>query len=355
MGRLPRFEARPHLFGFGDGRGIDLGRTLLQVLGRCQLRDRHVGIVRVAEVVGAVGKDAFLDLDQQVDVACRVQLDALEVGGALLLHADQLCQGNAAGAGQWRCVEAVALPVDTHRLAPFDAVVGQVRLGDQPVVTLHLRNQQVGGLAFVEIIRPLVGDALQRLGQLRLAEGGTGLHGAEVILEVGRTVEQPDGVFAVLELLVGHREAFTGITDRRGDEFAPGQLAEALVCLPHAQHGAGHAGGLGADQAQVLDYLALVVEVHGLAGGLGRDFPVIEKVRLALDIQRHEATTADIARLRVGDGQSEGGRHCGIHRVAAGLEHLGGHLGAVLVGCGDRTAFQKRAVGDVARGGDRHG
>ncbi len=355
VSRLPWLEARAHLLGLGDGRWIDLGRALLQVIRRCQLRDRYVGVVRVTQVVGTVGKHALFDLRQQVDVTRRIQLDTLEVGGALLLHPDQLRQSDAAGAGQRRGIEAVALPVDTHRLAPFDAVGGQVLLADQPVVTLHLGHQQVCGLAFVEIIRPLVGDALQGLGQLRLAEGGTGLHGAEVILEIGRTLEQAEGIVAVLVLLVGHREAFTGIAHRRGDELAPGQLAEALVCLPHAQHGAGHAGGPGADQAQVLDHLALVVEVHGLAGGLGRDFPVIQKVRLALDIQRHEATAADIARLGVGDGQGEGGRHRGIHRIAAGLEHLSGHLGAVLIRSCDRPAFQNRAVGDVARGNDRHG
>ncbi|MCY1541422.1 hypothetical protein D9M68_771130 [compost metagenome] len=206
---------------------------------------------------------------------------------------------------------------------------------------MHLRHQQLGGLALVELVRALGGNALQGLGQFRLGEGLACLHGAEVVTEVGFAVEQGDGVLAVLELLVGDLEAFLGITDGRGDQLAPGQLAEALVRLPQAHHRAGHAGGLGADQAEVLDDFALVILVHGLAGCLGGDFPVVEEVRLAVHVQGHEAAAADVAGFGVGHGQGEGGGDRGIHRVAAGLEHLGGDLGAVFVRRGDGTAFQR--------------
>ncbi len=287
-----------------------------------------------------------------MDVARRVQLDTLEVGGTALLDADQLGQGDAAGTGQRRGVQAVATPVDAHRLTPFDAIVGQVLLGDQPAIALHLRDQQCGGLAFVEVVRTLVGDAFQRLGQLRLAEGRTRTHAAEVVLEVGRTVEQADGVLPILELLVGHREAFTGITDCRGDEFTPGQLAEALVGFPHTQHRARHAGCPGAHQAEVLDHLALIIQKHGLAGGLRRDFPVVQEIRLAVHVQGHETAAADIARLGIGDGQGKGGRYRRVHRVAAVLQDLGGHLGAVFIGSGNRPAFQKRTVSHGARRDD---
>lgn len=291
--------------GSRPGRTFSVGEIAvgLTSAARCF---RYAGSVRRApgpwrspgrEVVGAVGEHAFLDLRQQVDVARGVQLDALEVGGTVFLDAQQLGQGDPAGAWQRRGIERVALPVDAHRFAPPDLVVGEVLVGDQSLVLLHLCHQQVGGMAFVELVRALVGDTLQGLRQVRLEERLAGLHVAEVVAEVGLAVEQGDGVLAVLELLVGDLEALLRVADGRGQQLAPGQLAEPLVGFPEAHHGARHAGGLGADQAEVLDHLALVVQVHGLARGLRRHLAVVEEVRLAVHVQGHEAAAADVAGL----------------------------------------------------------
>ena len=96
---LPWFQSGPYLLGGRDRRRVDLAGSTRQIVRRSQLDDRHIGEVWITEVIGAVGKYPLLDFSKQMNVARRVQLDALEVGGALLLDTDQLGQRNTAGAG----------------------------------------------------------------------------------------------------------------------------------------------------------------------------------------------------------------------------------------------------------------
>ncbi|MCY1178832.1 hypothetical protein D9M73_192040 [compost metagenome] len=114
--------------------------------------------------------------------------------------------------------------------------------------------------------------------------------------------------------------------------------------LPQAHYRTGYACGACPDQAEVLDDLALVVQVHVARGGLGRNFAVVEEVRLAIDKQGHEAATADITGLWVSHRQGEGGRYCRVHRVAALFQNIGGHLCTILIGGGHRAALQGGGV-----------
>ena len=342
---LVRLQPRAHLGGVGDGGRVDLLRALGQVVLGDQLRHRHLGKRRVAQVVGTVGEHTLLDFRKQVDVACRVQLDTLEVGCAVFLDAQQLRQRDAARAGQRRGVDHVATPFDAHRLTPHGLVVLEVFLADQALVGLHLRHQQVGGLALVELAHTLVGNALQGLRQLGLPEGLAHLHAAEIVVEVGAVLEQPLGIFAVLVLLGGDLEAVLRVAHRRGQQLGPGQLAELLVRLPQAHHRARHPGGPGAHQAEVLDDLAFVVQVHVAAGRLGRHFTVVEEVGFAIHVQGHETAAADVAGLGVGNGQGEGSGHRGVHCVAALLEDVGGDLCTILIGRGHRAAVQRHGIG----------
>ncbi|EJT84640.1 hypothetical protein PPS11_19419 [Pseudomonas putida S11] len=101
------------------------------------------------------------------------------------------------------------------------------------------------------------------------------------------------------------------------------------------------------DQAQVLDDLTLFVQVHVARGGLGRDFAVIEEVGFAVYEQGHEPATADVASLGISHRQGESRGHCRIHRVAAFLEDVGGHLCTILIGRGHCAALK---IGGMDRG-----
>ncbi len=267
-----------------------------------------------------------------------------EVRRAVFLDAQQLGQGHTARAWRWRGVDNVATPAHGHRLTPYGLVVLQVFFGDQALVGLHLRHQQVGGLALVELAHALVSDTFQCLGHFWLFEQFTDLHVAEIVVEVGRRLEHALGIVAVLVLLFRHLEAVFRIADGRGQQLAPGQLAELLVCLPQAHHGAGHTGCTHPDQAEVLDNFALVIQVHVARGGLWRHFAVIEEVRLAVDEQGHEPATTNVAGFRVSHRQGEGSGHRGIHRVTTLFQNIGSHLCTILIRGSHRATLQRGGV-----------
>ena len=150
--------------GRRDRLRIYFTRPLGDVHGVNQSGHRHLAETRIAEVIGTVGKHAFLDFGEQVDIRRGVQFYAFEIGSAGFLDADQLRQRDPARAGQRRGVQRVAAPVDPHRFTPLGLVLVEVFLGNQAFVLLHLRDQQVGGFAVVELFGALIGDALQRLG-----------------------------------------------------------------------------------------------------------------------------------------------------------------------------------------------
>ncbi|MNO95125.1 hypothetical protein D3C76_867590 [compost metagenome] len=180
--------------------------------------------------------------------------------------------------------------------------------------------------------------------QLRLLEGLADFHVAEIIIEVGAVLEQAQSIFTVLILLGSDLETVLGVAHCRGDQLSPWQLAELLMRLPQAHHRTRHASGAGTDQAQVLDDLALFIQVHVAAGSLGRHFAVVEEVGFAVHVQGHETAAADVAGFGVGHGQGEGGGDSGVDRVTAFLENFGGHLCTILIGCGHRATFQRHSV-----------
>ena len=126
--------------------------------------------------------------------------------------------------------------------------------------------------------------------------------------------------------------------------------------FPQPHHRARHAGSAGTDQAQALDDVAFVVQVHIAAGGFGGGFAIVEEIGFAIDVHRHKPATADIAGFGVGHGQGKGGGNCGVDGVAAFFENLCGHFGAVLIGCGDCAAVQGDGIRRRAgRDGSRQG
>jgi hypothetical protein len=97
-----------------------------------------------------------------------------------------------------------------------------------------------------------------------------------------------------------------------------------------------HAHRAIADRAHAFDDVALVIEIHVGRRGLRRALAIVEEVRLAVHVQRHETAAADVARFGIGDRQREGdGDRC-VDGIAAFLEDLFGGVGAVFVGDGNR-------------------
>ncbi|MNN17130.1 hypothetical protein D3C81_1303030 [compost metagenome] len=279
-----------------------------------------------------------------MDIARGVQINAFEISSAVFLDAQQLRQCHTTRAWQRCGIDHIATPLDAHRLAPYRFVILEVVFADQALVSLHLRHQQIGCLALVELADALVGDALQGLRQLWLLERLADFHAAEVVIEVGTVFEQTQGIFAVLVLLGGDFETVLRIAYRRGDQLGPRQLAELLMRLPQAHDRTRHTGSAGADQAQVFDDLAFFIQVHIAAGGLGRRFSVVEEVRFAVHVQGHETTTANITGFGVGHSQGEGGGDCGVYCVTAFFHYIGSYLCSILIGRSHRATFQGHSV-----------
>ena len=141
---------------------------------------------------------------------------------------------------------------------------------------------------------------------------------------------------------------------RRRQQLGPRQLAEAFMGFPQPQHGARHAGGATAHQAEILDHFAFLVQIHSFAGGLGRHFAVVEEIGFAVDVQRHKAAATDIAGFRVGDRQGKGGGDRRINRVAAGLQNVRGDFCAILIRSGDRAGAQIGGKGGGNGAGQGH-
>ncbi len=71
-------------------------------------------------------------------------------------------------------------------------------------------------------------------------------------------------------------QALHGQLHGRLHYILPGQLAQLLVQLPHAGHGARYAGCPVAERAQVGYYVAGRIEVHVAGGGGGGRFAEVE-------------------------------------------------------------------------------
>lgn len=85
----------------------------------------------------------------------------------------------------------------------------------------------------------------------------------------------------------------------------------------------GDSDGTIPDNAGILDYVALGVQVHIGGGGRGSFLAVVDEVGLAVGhADEHESAAAEVARLRMNDGEREADGHCGVHRVTSRLHDL---------------------------------
>ena len=240
-------------------------RSVGGVVLRRQLRDRHVRHeVGVAQIARAVGERASGGLDDEVGARRRAESHRLQV--VALEDVQLLEQADAARADRRHRDDVVAAIGAGERRALLRLIGLQVRPRDEAAVCRHVLLDEGGRLAFVESGRALVGDALQRPGQVGLLQDLARLVGRAVLRElrhrrrVGRhRLQRPP---QRPRQPLGHREAVARQRDGRLDQPLPGQLPVLLPRQVQAGHGAGHA------DRQV----AVVVEV-------GAVLPVLEEHR----------------------------------------------------------------------------
>ncbi len=93
--------------------------------------------------------------------------------------------------------------------------------------------------------------------------------------------------------------------------------------MDESGHGAGHAGGQGAEAGQLRVRLSLLVQEHIAVGGGRRHLPVIHREGAVLfrQVDQHKAATPQVARLGQGHGQGEAGGHRRVHGVTPLGEH----------------------------------
>src|SRR5262249_14367136 len=242
---------------------------------------------------------------------------------------EHLHQANPAGAGRRRRVDVVTAVGAVDRRTGDGPVAVEVRPGDEPAAGLHLGDDLVGDRALVEGVRPVLGNQLERGGEVLLHQPvarlpvAAALGLAEDALQFRKLARRGDegtdrrGVERV------EGKTFLRQADGGEDDFFPGQLAEALLGQCQAADGAGDADDLVAE-------FAVLLAVHGFVRGGGGGLAVVDDdgVFLAAGVDDHEAAAADVAGRGVGDGQREGCGDRGIDGVAAFFQDLDAYLGS---------------------------
>jgi len=201
---------------------------------------------------------------------------------------------------------------------------------DEAAVALHLRLHQFGGAATVEAVVALVGEALQRVGEVGLHEQ-VALAQRRVVLEkhLARRRETTEVVLglgkAAGEELVDD-EALARQPDRRRNDVLEILAAVLLQRQQQARRRARHAGSRGADLRLVGVDAAVGFEVHVGVRCLRRLLAEVDRRRAAVGHADHEeAAAAEVAGLRVRHRQRERGRDRRVDGVAAVLQRLQAH------------------------------
>jgi len=147
---------------------IDGGSLFTGIFLARQPCHRHVIKVGVTQVLGPVRIGKSRNFRQQVQVVCASRA---HLGDRKLFqdiqHLDDM---HTTRTWRWHRDYLVATIRSAHRLTN-DWLVGQERcFVHQATATLHFRAYERGRFAFVEPVRSLVSDALQRIGEIFLYE-----------------------------------------------------------------------------------------------------------------------------------------------------------------------------------------
>ena len=187
-----------------------------------------------------------------------------------------------------------------------------------------------GRFAFVEPGRPLVGDALQRAGEIGLLQDVAGLVRLAVLRELRHRRRILREVVRILEhrgqragQTVAHLEAVAG----QGDGGAIRSFHGFEPCSFHARwrpaDRAGHADRAMAVVVEVEVVLAVLQPHLGVGAGRRRLAEVVGgRPRPLAGAVDEEAAAADVPGGGMRDRQRKGGRHGGVDSVAAALDDL---------------------------------
>ena len=232
----------------------------------------------------------------------------------------------------------------------FDFVLRKIVGGDQAAALLDGRGQLARHRAMVEVVR-IFGDALKRLGQLRLLE--------DVALPVVIAIALKDamrfgklrqvGIVERFRFLVVEDVAIARQSDRRLHHLLQRQLAPVLLRIHQTRYGAGNANRFVAQHAQVWNHIALGVEIH-VGGGFGRGFLAeVEEVDLAVGAaEEQKAATADIARLGKHHSERETDGDGRIYGIAALLHDRDSRLGRIRLHRGHHGLRRMHGVHPIA-------
>ena len=150
-------------------------------------------------------------------------------------------------------INVVAPVIDRLRLDPVRGMAGEILVAQRPADAFHIGVDHMGKFALVKYITAPGADLLQCLGEVRIAEN-LPLHGHFPIdqvsgFEIVDLFNLTGGVQALIARLVarhikrhhfGHRKSLAGIAHSRGENFAHGPGAKALVHGEPPVDGAGH-------------------------------------------------------------------------------------------------------------------
>ncbi len=177
----------------------------------------------------------------------------------------------------------ITVPVRLNGLTPHSAVVLQIALRDE-AVPLHRRCDQIGRLAVIELARALIRDAREHGGEIRLLEVDALFQIAEIGVEICLAFEVLLCIFAALCKLFVDFETVARIFDCGRQYLLPFQLAETVLCFPHACHGSWHTRCVIAEKALALDDIALIVEKHVARRSQRCTLAIVDEIGLAVHV-----------------------------------------------------------------------
>ncbi|MNF73040.1 hypothetical protein D3C84_550320 [compost metagenome] len=251
--------------------------------------------------------------------------------GQLLQHREALRQGDAAGRGRRRADQLAAFgQAEADRLALDGAIAGQVAQAPDAAGGIHALYQLLGGRSAVEAGLAVAGDALEGIGQLRLAQQAELFRNLALVVEkqpcclgvVAHGRQAPAGAFAVDAV---HRDAVPREADGRGQAVVQWQAAIVAGDIRQRRRQAGNGGGQRAIQGQARVGLA-IAHIELRVGGQGRALAGVEEAvdgLVATLAKEEEATAAQARAIRFGHCQRRADGDRGVEGVAAlgqGLE-----------------------------------
>ena len=339
---------------------VDLAAQQGSVLARDEagLRDLHV--VRIAQVLGAVGIGQLHGFGHVVDGLGAV---LAPVADRPAFHDVEDLQQVDAARGRGRHGDDLILTVAAaHGLALHRLVALQVGGRDQPFVRLAVGHDLFPDGAAVEGIGPLQRDELQRAGQVLLHQAVAGLERCAVPPEDGTGGGPPAHRVGLGLQRAGQRRAdriaFLGQLDGGGHDLGQREPAPFLLGMGQAGHGAGHAHGSMGVERLAVDDVALGVLEGGAGGRGGRGLAEVQRHVLAGAgvMHHHEAAAPDVAGVGQHHRQRKAHRHGGVNGIAPGLQDVDPYLAGQRLFTGHHAMTGHHRMKDillrvVARGG----